>query len=321
MHDMGVLGARLGQVADDVVGVTRTLMTPRGVIGAATEFAWQATHLAIYPWGLLRDRLIIDEARLRLDDLPPIRRSLAVGDVEAASTPIVLLHGVGDNRSIFALLRRGLRRRGFDRVLGYNYSPFSSDIRDVAAELADVIEKLCEETGFERIHVIGHSMGGLVARYYVQRLGGDARVHTLVTLGTPHSGTQVARLVPHPLARQLRPDSDLQSELAEPAECRTRFLAVWSDLDQVVIPQRSARVDHPDLGARNVLVRGVGHQSLPVHGRVIHEICTALAHLDHEGTQTSAGVTSLTAERGRRPGRSGAAKNTTAAPARRARRN
>ena len=51
-------------------------------------------------------------------------------------------------------------------------------------------------------------MGGLIARYYVQRLGGDARVHTLVTLGTPHGGTAAAYLVPHRLARQLRPDSD-----------------------------------------------------------------------------------------------------------------
>ena len=60
-------------------------------------------------------------------------------------------------------------------------------------------------------------MGGLVARYYVQRMGGDQRVHTLVTLGTPHSGTYAARLVPHPVARQLRPGSELIAELAEPA--------------------------------------------------------------------------------------------------------
>ena len=52
-------------------------------------------------------------------------------------------------------------------------------------------------------------MGGLVARYYVQRLGGDVRVHTLVTLGTPHGGTLPARLFPHPLVRQLRPGSDV----------------------------------------------------------------------------------------------------------------
>ena len=50
-------------------------------------------------------------------------------------------------------------------------------------------------SGYERIHVIGHRLGGLIARYFVQRLGGDAQVHTLVTLGTPHQGTQLARPV------------------------------------------------------------------------------------------------------------------------------
>ena len=56
------------------------------------------------------------------------------------------------------------------------------------------------------------------------------------------------------------------AELAEPAPgCRTRFLAVWSDLDQMIVPKRAARIDHPDLDARNVLVRGVGHMSLPIH--------------------------------------------------------
>ena len=40
-------------------------------------------------------------------------------------------------------------------------------------------------SGYERVHIVGHSLGGLAARYYVSRLGGDAHVHTLVTLGTP----------------------------------------------------------------------------------------------------------------------------------------
>ena len=91
------------------------------------------------------------------------------------------------------------------------------------------------------MHVVGHSLGGLVARYYVQRLGGDARVHTLVTLGTPHSGTVPAYFLPLRLGRQLRPGSDLMTELAGPAPgCRTRFLAYWSDLDQMMIPKTAA---------------------------------------------------------------------------------
>ena len=64
-----------------------------------------------------------------------------------------------------------------------NYSILTGDVRVAAARLARRSRRSCAETGYERIHVVGHSMGGLVARYYVTRLGGDERVHTLVTLG------------------------------------------------------------------------------------------------------------------------------------------
>ena len=67
-----------------------------------------------------------------------------------------------------------------------------------------------------------------------------------------------------------------------------RFVAFWSDIDQLVIPQTHARLEHPDLRARNVLVRGVGHLSLPVDGRVVREIATTLALLDEPGA-TEAG--------------------------------
>jgi hypothetical protein len=86
-------------------------------------------------------------------------------------------------------------------------------------------------------------------------------------------------------------------ELAEPAPgLRTRFVAFWSDLDQLVVPKASGRIDHPDLSARNVLLRGVGHMSLPIDGRVVREITTLLAHLDADGATVTAGVTPIDAQ-------------------------
>ncbi len=279
----------------------RALLSPSGVRGALLEAAWIAGHLVMYPFGVAEERTLDVLGRMQTQSLPPVQRGLLVGDVEAAGTPILLVHGIVDNRSIFTVLRRGLRRRGFGVVGAFNYHSLVDDIRAVATRLADVVEELCEETGYERIHVVGHSLGGLIARYYVQRLGGDARVHTLVTLGTPHAGTTPARYFPHPLVRQLRPDSDIIADLAGPAPgCRTRFLSVWSDLDQLIIPKQSAKIEHPDLNARNVFVRGVGHLSLPVDGRVVHEICTTLAHLDHEGHTVATGATSITSSPARR---------------------
>jgi hypothetical protein len=296
-----VLDARLTRVVRTTRRGVGTVLSPAGLRGTATEIAWCAAHGVLYPMGLVSERSKgthrEELERFTLSDLPPVQRGLIMGDVVAAGTPILLVHGLIDNRSIFTLLRRALRRRGFGRVITLNYSPFTQDVRQVATQLAELVERTCEETGYERVHVVGHSLGGLIARYYVQRLGGDARVHTLCTLGTPHAGTWAAHLLPQKVVRQLRPGSELMEELAEPASgLRTRFVAFWSDLDQLVVPKASGRIDHPDLPARNVLLRGIGHMSLPIDGRVVREITTLLAHLDEDGSTLTAGVTPIDAQ-------------------------
>ncbi len=278
----------------------KSLLTPAGLKGVLVEVAWLSTHVALYPMGLIEERAREEVLRHNLEGLPPVQRGLIIGDVEAAGTPIIMVHGVIDNHSIFTVLRRSLSRRGFGRVISLNYSPLSDDVRRVSRRLAMLVESVCRETGYERVHIVGHSMGGVVARHYVQCEGGDDRVHTLVTLGSPHQGSAYARVLPHSLARQLRPNSEFVQELSEPSpNCRTRMIAIWSDLDQVIIPQRNARIVHPDLNARNVFIRGVGHMSLPVDGRVVHEITTALSHLDPDGTTVAAGATSIASSTGR----------------------
>jgi triacylglycerol lipase len=274
----------------------RSVVSPSGIRGTVVEAAWLTTHLALYPLGLLRPlgRGSSAAGQYGVQHLPPVQRGLLIGDVEAAGTPILLVHGMVDNRSVFTLLRRGLLRRGFGRVHSINYSPLTTDVRAAARRLAEAVEALTADTGYERIHVVGHSLGGLIARYYVQRLGGHERVHTLVTLGTPHAGTLPAYLLPAGLCRQLRPGSDLFAELAEPSPgCRTRFVAYWSDFDQMVVPRRSARIVHADLVVTNELVPRVGHMSLPIDPRVVHGICTRLAQLDTDGSTLRAGVSPM----------------------------
>ncbi len=73
-------------------------------------------------------------------------------------------------------------------------------------------------------------------------------------------------------------------------------MAYWSDLDQLIVPHDGARLDHPDLSARNVRVHGVGHMSLPLDGQVVHEISLLLSELDSDGTTLTAGVTPLLEE-------------------------
>src|SRR5215207_6827662 len=262
----------------------RSALSPRVLQGAAMELGWITTHLAMYPLGLVGGSG--DRAdRLNLSGLTPAQRSLLVGDVRAAGTPILLAHGIVDNHTVFALMRRQLLRRGFTRIHTFSYSPLTLDVRSTAERMGAEIKAICEQSGSEQIHVIGHSLGGLIARYYIQRLGGDERVHTCVTLGTPHQGTFAAHLLPWPLVKQVRPDSGLMAELDEPApDCGTRFVAFYSDVDQLIVPQRRARIRHPDLLFRNVRINGVGHLSLPFHGEVVHQITGMLAHREEQDT-------------------------------------
>ncbi len=245
----------------------------------AVEIGWMATHLATYPLGLLRDAGDdVDPRVFGTNHMSLAQRSLLAADVSAAATPIVLIHGMVDNRTIFAMLRRGLRRRGFSCIRTFSYGPQTSDVRDAASSLGGFVEALCEQTGADKVHIVGHSLGGLIARYYVQVCGGSDRVESVVTLGTPHQGTVAAWLVPHHMVRQLLPDSEILAELAAPApDCTTRFVAFYSDVDQMVIPADHGRLEHPDLHAENVLVHGLGHLSLPISGRIVHHIGTTLA--------------------------------------------
>lgn len=245
---------------------------------AVVEAAWTAAQLALLPTGLGRERALPAVGPAISAAILPSQGLSETDLTGSRHVPLLLVHGLACNRSMFTLLRLGLRRRGFDRVATMDYSLLLTDVRSAARLLAQRVEQVCADGGVERINLVGHSLGGLITRYYVQRLGGDRRVDTLFTLGTPHTGTAVARLLSwHPLVRQLRPDSDLITELASPAVgCRTRFVAFYSDVDQMVVPAERARVDHPDLTARNVLVRGVYHNTLPISGQVVKEIYAEL---------------------------------------------
>jgi triacylglycerol lipase len=260
---------------------------PHIVSGLATEAAWATAHVVMYPLGLLSapTHATAGHHRHTLSGLSPEQRGLFHYDVEAATTPILLVHGFIDNHAIFTVMERALRRRGFQTLSAYDYGLLTHNIPRAAVRLGQAIEKLAANSGYERIHVIGHSLGGLIARYYVQRLGGDSYVRTLVTLGTPHQGTQLAWAVPLlPLVRQLTPRSAVIRELAEPApDCRTRFIAFHSDIDPVIVPSSNARLEHPDLNARNIAVQGVGHLSMPHNGRIAFTIARALRQLDHDG--------------------------------------
>jgi triacylglycerol lipase len=146
-----------------------TIARPAGVRGLAMETGAMVAHLMVYPWGALTDQLGPGGPYdcYRTDDLAPAERGLLMPDALSAATPILLVHGFADNRTAFAVLGRALRKRGFGVVHCVNYSVLTAltgDVRSAAGELAQQVERICTATGAQQVHVVGHSLGGLVAR-------------------------------------------------------------------------------------------------------------------------------------------------------------
>ncbi len=144
-------------------------------------------------WGALRDQLgSVRKVYLSGDR---VRRR---DDMAHQDEIVLLLHGFFQTRNIWEVMEDRLRHDGFG-VMSFNLGGllyrFNTHPVDRCAELvADKIEGLASRHGFSRIHVVGHSKGGLIARRWVQHYGGDRRVKSLTTLGTPHHGTPTAMI-------------------------------------------------------------------------------------------------------------------------------
>jgi pimeloyl-ACP methyl ester carboxylesterase len=126
-----------------------------------------------------------------------------------------------------------------------------------------------------RLVLVAHSMGGLVARRYLQRYGARRRVAGLCTIGSPHRGSALARWARGRAAAQMRPGNAWLSALPLPA-ATLPTLSIWSDADNFVAPADSSRLD----GARNLQLAGRGHFELlrdaEVH-RAVEGFLTGLA--------------------------------------------
>src|SRR3954449_6939877 len=107
----------------------RSFCTPTTLTGGLTELAWVGAHALLYPFGTRTEPLRPD-VRFRPGAQSPAVRALFADDPLAARTPVLLVHGLVDNSSVFAVMRRSLRRRGFASVCSWNYSPLLGDVAD-----------------------------------------------------------------------------------------------------------------------------------------------------------------------------------------------
>lgn len=207
---------------------------------------------------------------------PLVRPLVGIGRPPTDSkVPILFIHGLLHNGSAFAWLKQQLGLRGWRHFREMNLSTAFHSIPAMAEQTAQAVARMQRKYNTRQIDIVAHSMGGLVARYYLQMLGGDQEgsVRWLVTLGTPHRGTRLSNYAFLSHLRELGPTSQTIRSLHEcPIPAKTKVLSISGNLDVMMWPRDCARWE----GVRHIHLNGVGHAGLLFSRRVIQIL---LAHL------------------------------------------
>ena len=165
-------------------------------------------------------------------------------------TPVVLVHGLFGDPTNFLLLRRYLAGHGMRNFAAFSYPP-RFDYQRLAPRLGDLIDTICLATGAPEVDLVGHSLGGLIARYLVE-MPRPSRVRRLVTLGAPYFATPLP-----------------------PEE-----IAIFAAGDPFIPPPHPIYGPHSaarQRGGRVVVVPECGHWGLLIHPTVLREAATFLA--------------------------------------------
>ena len=184
--------------------------------------------------------------------------------------PVVLIHGYGCNRGLWLPAARWLAARGY-RVSAISLTPLHCRIDDYVPAIAAEIARVRAATGAARVALVGHSMGGLAARGYLrdcEARGEDPALAALITLGTPHCGTHIARIGVGENARQMRFHAPWVQALGpQRAGDGVTIAAICSLQDNIVSRPFEQRLPVP--GARTIRVRRQGHMSLAASTRIL----------------------------------------------------
>lgn len=210
-------------------------------------------------------------------------------DIGNSKQPVMLLYGFGATRRSVSILESRLRQDGFDvfsiKLGGFLEVFNTAPIDRVAKMIAEKIEGLCKRHPLPRMAVIGYSKGGLIGRYYLNYLGGAKRVHTLITLATPHQGNPWA-LLSNVLGlgllskglRQMLPRSRFLRGLnTMPHPAGVTLVSIASEKDKSC-PPKYCKLPHPENGKpiRNIVLPHLYHSDFVMKQSAYAEILKQL---------------------------------------------
>lgn len=163
-----------------------------------------------------------------------------IGAFSAAEAryPVVFVHGYSGWGGQFTTMKTRFRNSGWgtNELFYCNYNSLTQSNKTSASNLRTCINNVRASTGKAKVNIVAHSNGGLVARYYKNKLGGATYINRLVTLGTPHKGTLAALLCVSPACFEMRPGSSFLANLGGGCD-----RSLWSACDEIINPDGNAK--------------------------------------------------------------------------------
>jgi triacylglycerol lipase len=194
-------------------------------------------------------------------------------DEVGTGIPMVLVHGFAATSTSWFALRRALHAAG-RTVVSFDYPPWASSVDELADRFAETVEDVLAATGASKVHLVGHSLGGVIIAVAMTRDRLAEHVDLVVTIGSPFGGSPWAGMLPlAPLVRALRPGSALLRRLAAaPAPARVRWLAFAATHDPIVPAHCAVPANRQ---ATRVTIDAAGHSGMLLHPEVIARILAA----------------------------------------------
>ena len=191
-----------------------------------------------------------------------------VPDARTGQRGVVFVHGFVCNRGLWNPWMRELRARSTPYV-AVNLEPVFGAIDRYPKIIEAAVARLEAATG-QPVVLVGHSMGGLAIRAWLRQFDADERVHRIITIGSPHQGTWLARFGHTANGKQMRQHNPWLTQLAadEPAARAARFTCFYGHCDNIVFPAVAGTLP----GATNLHLAGTAHVHMAFLPVVFNEV-------------------------------------------------
>ena len=224
----------------------------KALVGFVLEYIYVIVHLVL---------IVVDYITSLFQSITP-----KISSPQDTQNPIILVHGYMMRGLVMYPIKRRLNKDGYKNVYLFTYSPPWLNIDDFSLQLKDKIEFVKKEREVEKVDLICHSMGGLVALNYINKHDGVKNIDRLIALGTPFGGSKLWSFSIGKCGKEMRPGSEFLKKISMP-QAGIRATAIYTTFDEMVIPYEYSKLEWAD----NIEMNYIGHVGL-LFSRSVYKI-------------------------------------------------